>query len=1032
MRTKKRIFAFCGLICALLLSVSLSIGVMFAGTNPELSLSATYEESYDLGADFDIPQGTITIGENSATAETIIVFPNGAAYQTTATQLSQEGKYTVQYRATIAGKLYVKEVSFIVQSKLYSHSSGTKVEYGTYVAAEHNPKNFQPTGGEVTGLKVGLAGGDVFRYNKVIDLNTLTKENQIIQFAITPDEIGTADTMMMTMYLTDAYDPENFITIRVRQPEPVLGYSSLYMSAAAPGQTLTGWMWYRNQKHTGGSYGTAFYANFAGVFRESNGSVPHWKISTIEESTVQFSMDYATRELHCNVRNADSANSLVCDFDNPRDFADLWGGFTTGEVYLSLTSSSAANFVITEIAGRDVSDMEFGERTKPAVSLASDEYTESTIPSAVVGKPYPLFEATARSPYAGTLPVNTRVFANYYDENRYEVLVKDGVFTPTALGNYYIVYEARDHFGQIGSKVIPLTTVENPAEMLITRGDTVSTGIAGHPISVADPVVTQNIGNANVVATYTVDGSAPIQIEEGTFRPTKAGTYTITLTATDYVSREKSLSYDVVVEAGTKPVFENKPNLPIAFISDCEYELPSIYAYNYTDGSGAPVPVTISAVSPASETIVRGGIYTPSATTNGEIVTIKYTAMLSSGGVEEYAVDIPIIVPKDENGDLHLERFLVKTGEGVTGIEPLDSYTTVSFADSVSSVTWATPVLASGLNVEFSSADLRNCYDGVSITLTDSENPEQKIVVTYERSEKGATVYLNGERSDKYNAAQFFTDAEDKFLLSYVADSMAIKFDPYSSEKMSVEKMANGKPFTGFDSGKVYVTFQMVGVTRPTKMNVVSVSAQTVNNAYTERLGPRIAMSASYGGTFNLGMQITLAKAIVADAIDPSAKCFLTVKNPDGSYAITDDGVMLKTVKGEAEYVFTLTQNGKYRITYESTDMNGNEALKFSYVINVSDMEKPTITVHNKVATTAKVGQAIAIPKFSVEDNLTKAEDITKGVMFFTSEGNPHMIDLEKNDGFVPIRAGKHVLRYFACDEEGNYTILDYVIMVTE
>ena len=147
---------------------------------------------------------------------------------------------------------------------------------------------------------------------------------------------------------------------------------------------------------------------------------------------------------------------------------------------------------------------------------------------------------------------------------------------------------------------------------------------------------------------------------------------------------------------------------------------------------------------------------------------------------------------------------------------------------------------------------------------------------------------------------------------------------------------------------------------------------------------------------------------------------------------MTDDGIMLKNVVGEADYQFTLRQNGKYRVSYESTDMNGNEALKFSYVITVADKEKPTITVHNKVATTGKVGQAIGIPKFSVEDNLTKSEKITTGVLFYSSEGNPHVIDLEKNDGFIPRRAGKHVLRYFACDEEGNYTIVDFVIMVTE
>ena len=359
MKTKKRLLMFCGLVFALVLSVSLSIGVMFAGTTPELTTSTTLEASYELGTELEIPQGTLKVGDNTANAETIVVFPNGAAYKTVLAQLTQEGKYVVQYRASIAGKLYVVEKSFVVESKLYSCSSGTKYEYGTYVAADHNPKGFQPTGGEVTGLKVNLAGGDIFRYNEVIDLNTLTKDDQILKFALTPAEIGTADTQQMFMYLTDAYDPENVITIKIRQPDPVGGYSNIYMSAAAPNQSLTGWEWNSGRKHTGGNYGAPFRANFAGYFKDGNGAYNSPYLSKIEENTVSFSMNYAERELHCTIRPASSSSTVVADFDNPRDFGSLWQGFTTGEVFVSLTSPSPVNFVITELAGRDVSNMEF-------------------------------------------------------------------------------------------------------------------------------------------------------------------------------------------------------------------------------------------------------------------------------------------------------------------------------------------------------------------------------------------------------------------------------------------------------------------------------------------------------------------------------------------------------------------------------------------------------------------------------------------------------------------------------------------------
>ena len=1037
MKTKKRLLMFCGLVCALLLSVSLCIGVMFAGTDPELTTSSNLEASYTLGAELEIPQGTIKVGESTVDAETVVVFPSGAAYKTTVTVLSEEGKYTVQYRANVAGKLYVVEKTFVASSSLYGHSSGTTIKYGTYDAASHNAKGFSPTGGEVTGLQVSLAGGDTLRYNKVIDLNALTKDDQIIKFAITPAEIGTADTSEMFMYLTDAYDPENVITIKIRQPDPITGYSNIYMSAAAPGQSLTGKEWNSGSLHVGGNYGAPFRANFAGFFPGDPTGKPSPYLSTIQENTVSFSMNYAERELHCTIRPASETSTVVADFDNSAYFGKLWEGFTTGEVFVSLTSSSPVNFVLTEVAGRDsIEDMSFGEREKPAITVDFGDYTETTMPVAVVGEKYPLFSASGRSPYSGSLPVEARVYGNYYASNRYELLVKDGTFTPTTPGTYFIAYEARDTFGQVGTKVIPITALATYPEMIVERGDLeepVNAGIAGHPVEVAYPTVSNPVGNPSVVATYKVGEEAPVVIEDGSFIPTKAGTYTVTLTATDFVRRVKSVSYDVVVEAGTKPVFEKEPYLPVAFISGCEYVLPQIGAYNFTDGSGDAVAVKVTATSTTSESLIRGGKFTPVAMESGEMITIKYEAAI--GETEESKVvwsqDVPVVVPFDDEGSLRLERLLIKEGN-VGAIVAGDDYTTISFGEGYSSVIWANSLLASGFNMEFSSADVENNYSGVSIGLIDAENPEQVVVITYERSAKGALVYFNYDKSDTRIASQFFTKTSDIFGLTYNAEEKTIKFDPFSNETFMITETLYGEEFTGFGSGRVYVTFTMEGVTAPTKMNLNSLATQKINNIARDRIGPRIAISGSYGGTVQLGDVVALNPAMAADVVDPSAEVTLTVRNPDNSYAVSNEGVLLKEVDGTMAYTLTITQNGRYRVAYNSVDMNGAKALAFNYVINVPDTEKPVIEVEKAIAETGKVGKAVAISKYTVTDNISESEEIVSGVMVVTSNGNWVMIDLEKNQGFTPDRAGKYIVRYFAYDVEGNFVVIDYVVMVTE
>lgn len=911
------------------------------------------------------------------------------------------------------------------QLELYSVSSSTSsVEYGTYNAAEHTPAGSPSYAakGSVSGVKVSLAQGDTLKYNKVIDLSDCTEQNkpedQLISLCITPDSIGSLDAETIEVWFTDAYDPSNYIVVNIfnSQEGGGLTHSNAYIKAKTPGQQLTGIQDWdpEPRKHVDNIYGFPVRLSFAGLFTNSA-----YGLNTIADNSINISINYAERQVHSAIHKA-NATSLVCDLDSSNHFTKLWGGFTTGECFMSVRAGNyvkeKANFVITRVNGEEAKDMYFTDRGLPRVEVDTDVYTADALPEAVVGVPYPLFAAHCISPYDGNLNVIARVKFGSED-----IAVNNNAFIPAKAGEYQVIYEATDKYGVVGSSTLTVNAPASLSEMVIADCGYPATCFAGEAINVPTPAVTGGSGIPSVKKTVDFGGNVTV-IEGNTYRPTKAGKYTFAFTATDYCGQKTITTHVLNVESGNKPVFTHDAALPHYFVSGEQYVLPELNAYDYTDGSGSPVKSVITISDKEGEKNVRGGKITPVARNNGDIVTVTYTATLAGKSSASVSYDIPTVIVK-EGRDVHLDKLLYSPDSSVTSITAKESGTSVAVAKNAT-VDFINPLCAHGFEFEFRVPKNKANFEELTILLTDSENSLQQCKFVYRRASVGTEFMTEGLAAAVRAAQEFGSD--DKFRLSYNAVRNEISFDPESKVVVSPTRTVSGEKFTGFDSGKVYLTVLFGEVSGNSELTVVSVGGQYITDDLIDFVAPHISVMGDAGGSYERGSIVTVSKAVASDCVDYTITFKLTVLDPDRMPVASIDGTLLQDITDcGKEYRIALDKVGAYTVLYTAEDLSENSTDTGSYRIQVVDIGKPVITVNGTVPSKGNVGKQIIVPAATVTDDIS--ENLTLKIYVITAHGG--IVEL-KDRAFTPKAAGKYVIRYWCVDDAGNMQICDYTVTV--
>lgn len=1000
-----------GIIClSLLFSMSLSFGVagvcLMQGSTEAIAETISEEPSfseidlqdkeYAKGTQLPVPTVKMTLNGQQYVALSVLHYPDGTAqYVNGIVTLSSVGKYTIEYKATVNGTTYNKEETFSVYQPKFELTYGEgKAEYST--------ENVSGLEGEL----VSLEEGQTLTICDYFDITKATASEPIFEACIIPDQKGTADFQTLTVRFVSKNDPSRYLEIVGNHYD----YNNCtYYLAGANTQTVTGYESSQGTIHVGNTWG----APISGSFRFT----PNNNMS-IKDDTMKIYLDYETKTVYAN-----TGKVFVVDLDDPKYFGTLWEGFEDGEVYIEVSasryqSSKPAQFLVMKAGDIDLKQQNVYDTEEPEIAIDFEGYSQNDLPSGVKGRAYPIFHASAKDYLCGDCDVNVRVWARYYTSQKYEVEVNGGAFIPANAGTYVIEYSAVDKTGNRSVKLINIKVIEDTEEINISLTDKQTSGKTGEYISLARIAANGGCGNLFIDVQVLFNGEA-IDIGENGFLPRIAGNYTVNVTATDYIGREKSESYSVSVVANDSPVFSDKIELPKYLIEGSEYTFGEVFAYDYTSGSGEKaVKATLCSEDANGVKEHPDGKYTPSVANHLDTVKIYYKATVNGKTAQSQTFEIKTCVVGDGK-NIDIGKYFVSDD---VSVEATNNGMILSTKKDKSSVDFANPILANGLTYTFDVEPTQNSFSKFNVYLRDFANEKECIKISYIKASQTSS-YISVNDGAKYSIpASFFGGSSHVFSIKFDNKTCVASYE--TEVRINVNKTVFGETFDGFSGGKVYVTFEFDGVGSGGAVILNELGGQQTTNVKADLIKPKIDLTDEIAGKYDLGDMIDLTTAVALDVLDPNISSVYTVYAPDGSVARDINGKVLENISVNESYRLKLTDYGIYRVAFEAVDWNGKKEKTFSYVLEVVDAVPPVIILNGEVPGEAKVGEVIHIPLARALDLIDGAREVYAFIL--RPDGRYQAYE----SGMVFEMSGKYSVVYYAFDESGNTTKLVYTINV--
>ncbi len=974
-------------LCVLVL---LSTALVIAFADQPVWSSVEIEEEYEYGSTFSVPERKVTVNGKTQTASHTVVYPDGTATLKSNIPLTVSGVYTLCYQAEIDGVPCAEEVTFLVKEYLY------------YFDTDKSHAQYD----EANGLMIQLAEGDTIHFNGVIDMNTLSVNDILLEAQAMPTEQGRFDFKRLYFTFTDVEDPSKYLTFSARHSASTVDAPYTYAMVGGNGQLLTGMEQFNGElkKHIEGT------SNFGLPFPHS------FKDST--KGTIQFRYDAASMTAFAGTRS-------IAVLNNPEHFSDLWSGFFSGRVRLSVTAgmyeTATARFCLKTLKDTDLSVGTLEDTTGPEI-IIENPYTDG-MPAAAKGSAYPVLPAAAKDANTGVCQVKTTVWYNYTAENAVMVDIQDGKFQTDRVGNYAIVYQASDRLGNQTEKILWVDAQESVKKPSVQLKEKPAASLTlGDLLLPAAYAETSHSGKAAVKITAMLDGEE-YDIAGGDFRPEKAGTYTVTYTVTDYIGQSSTESYQVEAKAGDKPVFVDRPVFPEVLISGCQYPLPELYANDYRSGelehkqAGAEITD-----DEGSKQVAFGGSFTPQIKENGSKITVVY----GCDGAE-YQVEIPVIQPwYTEEGSsrpkLSLENYLYSDA---LDFVKNDASITVTAKAADGGWTFANQVLAENFELKIKGIADSASFDALLLTLTDTKDPSVSVTVKLlNKGQDNAGVEIGSVQA----AASTAFGLGGEFVIGYSGGSISV-----GSTRYAILLDDNGNAFAGFPSGRVTARFAFAGAGQNSAYELISLCGYAMSNLTSDRTGPNIVVLGEYGGSYSIGQEITIPAAMAGDVLDPNSTFSLTVTDPAGQVVTAQNGTKLSQADPGQAYTISLDQYGQYTVRLVAADTfnaKKNETI-LPYTINVDDEEDPEITFASELTPNAKAGDALVLPDMTVTDNITPQEKIVIAKYVCTPSGR--ILPMAGNtNAITATESGVYEFRIYVSDEAGNMILVRKPVTVSE
>lgn len=866
------------------------------------------------------------------------------------------------------------------------------------------------------GLVLTLSPGAKFTYNKVIDLAGRQYSDPIAAVTVLPSAIEAFDFSNFIYTLTDANDPENFITLKFRKhiyaDYPNFGASWPYVfTTSFAGGT------YKDQRITFGDGSKILGEETVGVATNTVGvnvvgSFCGKTRGDGSSNTLELAMDYEERILY-------SHGSAVIDLDDPYIFDELFEGFTIDKAYLSIQVedylNTQAQFFIRNIGGFDLSaDTVENDGVGPQINVDFGEYAEDDLPEGQQGVPYPIFGAKATDAYDGERVVSAAVYSNYYSSKRL-VPLSEGAFMPSQPGIYTIEYSSQDAEGNVSSYPVDVNVLQNVSPITVDLGEYPEIAECGVPYVLPDPIVTGGSGNVGYTVSVTFNNDT-VAASGGEFVPQEPGEYAVEYIFTDYIGNEKTVSYTVTAQASGVPVSLTDIDalLPDGFVVGAQYELPAVTARIYSaDGYSDH-----TAVASVDNGVLSGNKYTPA---NEGTVNISWTVDGQPVNGKSYAVNVYSLIYDTDKVD-YTKVFITEEGISVQfNTSRQLEYTFTRDAE----MRFINQLLAPNFELSFILSAEACEFEEVRVNLADAVTGETfyirlvkngETVRAYLNEDKAMGSYALGER-----ITVSYEETSDSVTLSGVNGGSS------TTKTLKAVYNANGGNFAGFETGKVILSVEVEGVTGTASAVIESVNGHTFISGNQDKIYPAVIFRGEYGGSVSLGDISRIPEILSGDVICPTlSSVVLSVIAPNGSYVTATDGTVLNGVS-VAQYEFAINQIGTYRVECEATDLFGNRRpIEYFYQLVCTDEVPPQISIAEGYKTEYSTGESFVKPEITVSDDNTAEANIT--VRYYLEEENGRISIM--SDGYKFNAAGNYKIYVYVYDGSGEAAFVSYRITV--
>lgn len=865
------------------------------------------------------------------------------------------------------------------------------------------------------GIEFNGGNGGTISYRNIVDLNEVDKNDNLIELVgnSSLDYSDLTKTIIelknITIRISDAYDSSVYFEVNISQNETI---SQVPISSIGGGN---------NNLFYSVSYNGYTMANNSD-YSPLEGKTVAWKQSLFNPSSyldgskgeyvpTGFKFDNKNNEVlvdlgvAASVSTSDPHNYVLFDLDDPTDSYPDFPGFTTGEVFISVSSKEIGKLAITKI-GNDVFDSQDESLfEKNTGNLLTYGYDFENMIEGVKDCYYPLPKLYSNSSYS---------FEVFEGNDKVEPTNTQN-FIPTKSGSYKVKISSSNYFG------VELVKEGNFLVNELANPLIDNSGISSLEVKMFESFVIPSFsysgGNGKISKDIklVLDDEVILTSEGSNYIiESKYKQSYIQVDTSDEIRVTHSYKYPLNVDYNVKRFYIDDAFKTSCVTSGNDFAVPDYVAIDYSKEDVSKNNMDIS--------IKRGKntYYLPGDIISNVTSDFNLNYIFEGEVLETVKVLVSSSQLSTEGSDLS-SYYRDNIGVSASCISDIGAMFTLEEGDSF--INQPLNVSTTDLTISFCYMEEKSNYDEIDIHLQNIGGKE--IVIGLKQLGEKPLLFINNERIYKSITVQQLTYlSEDstnllgkkyyKYSFVFSSENKSL-YNANMSLVSSVSSFSDGSNFAGFKNSTAKISFEIGNHKKGDLFFLNQISNQQFT-AQVLRFGDSrssyIGFSSPFGnGIYKIGETVHIPSAYSYDAINSTSTISMNVVAPDGTYLLRNSNpISLDLV---------LDSYGVYIVTYSCIDGNDNSG-SFSYRLVVNDDIAPEIMT-NAAYQDSYVGK-VYIYKAKAMDNI----DGEVSVIAILKGPNATSRIVETGKETELELKGLYTLTYFAIDEAGNANSLTF------